>query len=190
MWDQGFSAPKSGIQPVETPCGISVFEFNMIHQIPHGETGVFTWKNYVGLGFSCPKKWDSVPGNPMWDQRFRVSRDPLVPTSRNRGFHMENLCGIRVFALPKVGFCPWKPYVGLAFSSFTRSISFHIEKQGFSHGKPMWDQGFRTMETGIAPMKTLCGNSVFEVHMIHQFPHGGNRAFPMENLCGISVFAP
>ena len=145
MWDQGFSAPKSGIRPVETPCGISVFEFHMIHQIPHGE---------------------------------------------KRAFHMETLCGIRVFVPPKVGFCPWKPYVGLAFSSFTRSISFHIEKQGFSHGKPMWDQGFRAPKSGILPVETLCGISVFEFHMIDQIPHGEKGAFHMENLCGIRVSPP
>jgi hypothetical protein len=52
---------------METLCGISVFEFRMIHQFTHAKKGVFTWKPYVGLGFSRHKKWDSARGNPMWD---------------------------------------------------------------------------------------------------------------------------
>ena len=52
---------------METLCGISVFEFRMIHQFTHAKKGVFTWKPYVGLGFSHHKKWDSARGNPMWD---------------------------------------------------------------------------------------------------------------------------
>ena len=40
---------------METLCGLSVFDFRMIHQFPHGETGVFTWKTYVGLGFPTLK---------------------------------------------------------------------------------------------------------------------------------------
>ena len=52
---------------METLCGISVFEFRMIHQFTHAKKGVFTWKPYVGLGFSRHNKWDSARGNPMWD---------------------------------------------------------------------------------------------------------------------------
>ena len=35
---------------METICGISIFDFRMIHQFSHGETGVFARKTHVGLG--------------------------------------------------------------------------------------------------------------------------------------------
>ena len=49
-------------------------------------------------------------------------------------FHM-----IYQFPQGEKGVFTWKPYVGLAFLSFTRSISFHMEKKGLSPGKPPWD---------------------------------------------------
>ena len=62
-----FPHAKKGVFTWKPLCGISVFEFRMIHQFTHAKKGVFAWKPYVGLGFSRHNKWDSARGNPMWD---------------------------------------------------------------------------------------------------------------------------